>query len=88
MKNLANNSGEDINPQAKGNTGRETTTSNISIIQLIKYSHNFAYPEDDEAQASSQQHECVNDEEEQPQQQEAQQQSQKQQEEEFDQCQL
>ena len=70
MKNLANNSGEDITPQAKGNTGRETTTSNISIIQLIKYSHNFAYTEDDEAPASSQQHEHVNDKEEESQQQE------------------
>ena len=97
MKTWTSNSGEDINPQAEGNVGRETSTSNISIIQLIKYSHNFAFTDNDEASVCSQQHASVSDEEpqqepqqqhkhvcdevQQPQQQEPQQQSQNQQQE-------
>ena len=81
MKTWASNSREDINPQAEVNAGRETSTSNISIIQLIKYSHNFGFTDDDEAPTSSQQNERASDEEQLPQQQEPQQQSQKQQQE-------
>ena len=48
IKTWASSSDEGIIPQVDDNAKRETTTSNISIIQLIKYSHNVAFTDEDE----------------------------------------